>query len=680
MAYQYSLFGAVLLMSAFIVLFLSVYSYKNRSSNLHKYFTLLMFFTFLWCFGSSMDAFSVEPWLKIFWVQIAYLGVTIVPPLWFILILSYGGYDKYLKPYFIMLLMILPLFILFLAFTYSQHQLIWTSITPVSNVPGALLVYEHGLFFWIDVIYSFLMSIMGITILLTVLNSSSRIYRPQIYMLIFSGITPIVFSLLYTTGSVQIPGLDVTPLGITISGIFIAIAIFKYDFLAIRPIIDEVLIKSMQNGLLVFDDKDTLMEVNKAANLIGVNEESIGKNFYDIFKDFPDIKSFYQGHQSESEIFLPYPWNLWIQLQITTIVDNESNMGKMLIIQDVTNRKMMEHQLSDSEERYKVLTDLSPDAILVIIGNKIVFANKSSYKLFGAKGPKEIIGQNILGFLHPEFKDICENRLYQVYIERKSLNFLEEKIISLDNQIKDIEIGDVPITYNNEPAVQLVIRDITERKKLEKRLKKSLDEKDLMMKEIHHRVKNNLMVIQSLLNLQSRYIKDPAVLNIFKESQNRAKSMALIHQRLYQSKDLKRIDFGEYAQALAIDLFNSYITDYNKINLDINVESVMLDINTSIPLGLILNEILSNSLKYAFPKDKKGNIKVEFLSKNSHYELIVSDNGIGLPADFDLEKSDSLGFKLIYGLSDQINAEVKVNKDNGTEIEIVFKEQPIVPE
>ncbi|GAB4316982.1 MAG: hypothetical protein Kow0019_17840 [Methanobacteriaceae archaeon] len=676
---QFSLYGVVLLISAFVMLFLSIYGYKYRSTNLHKYFSLMMFFGFLWCFGSAMDAFSVEPWLKIFWVQISYIGVATVPPLWFILILCYRGYEKYLKPYLFILLMMLPFLIIALAFTYSQHQLLWTNIIPVSNVPGSLLIYVHGPFFWADIIYSFALIIMGIILLLKILSSTSKIYRSQIYFLIFSGLTPIIFSIIYTSGSVSVPGLDITPLGITFSGIFIAIAIFKYDFLAIRPIINEVLIKSMENGLLVFDDNDTLIEVNPAAGLIGISEEQLGQNFYHIFKDFPKIVSAYKDQNSQSEFYIPDPWNLWIQLQITVITENQSKLGTMLIIQNVTKRKKVEDQLSHSEERFKMLTELSPDAILVVINEKIVFANKSSYKLFGAKNSHEIIGRNVLDFLHPQYKKICKNRLYQANVERKSLDFLEEKIVSLDNQTKDIEIGDVPITYNNQPAVQMVIRDITERKKMEKSLKKSLEEKDLMMKEIHHRVKNNLMVIQSLLNLQSKYIKDPEVTNIFKESQNRAKSMALIHQRLYQSEDLKRIDFGEYAQALSVDLFNTYATNKDKIKLDINVESLKLDINTAIPLGLILNEILSNSLKYAFPNDKNGNIKVEFLSRNSYYELIVSDNGVGLPSDFDYEKSDSLGFRLINGLSDQINAKIEVNTDNGTEIKIIFKEQPIIP-
>lgn len=176
-------------------------------------------------------------------------------------------------------------------------------------------------------------------------------------------------------------------------------------------------------------------------------------------------------------------------------------------------------------------------------------------------------------------------RLNQVIIEKKSLDFIEEKIISLDGTVKDIEIGDAPITYNGQGAVQIVARDISQRKKLEADLKNSLKEKDLMMKEIHHRVKNNLMVIQSLLNLQSRYIKDTEARDIFKDSQNRAKSMAMIHERLYQSSDLKRIEFSDYINTLTTNLFYSYAVDPQRVKMTVNVEEVMLDVNTAIPLG-----------------------------------------------------------------------------------------------
>ena len=193
-----------------------------------------------------------------------------------------------------------------------------------------------------------------------------------------------------------------------------------------------------------------------------------------------------------------------------------------------------------------------------------------------------------------------------------------------------------------------------------------------MMKEIHHRVKNNFMIIQSLLQLQSRHIDDEDVLEIFKESQNRIKSMAFVHQRLYQHDNLKKINFGDYPETLASDIFKSYVSNPDQITLDIDTEDVALDIDTAIPLGLILNELISNSLKYAFPEGRKGKLMVKSYLKDNRYNLIVSDNGIGIPEELNYEKLNSLGLKLIYSLSEQIGAKVKLDTTNGTKFEITF--------
>ncbi|MBM4241785.1 MAG: hypothetical protein FJ150_09025 [Euryarchaeota archaeon] len=216
--------------------------------------------------------------------------------------------------------------------------------------------------------------------------------------------------------------------------------------------------------------------------------------------------------------------------------------------------------------------------------------------------------------------------------------------------------------------------EINERKEAEKRLKILLDEKELLVKEIHHRVKNNLMVISSLLNLQSRYIKDKEALGIFKESQSRAKSMALIHERLYQSTDLKRIDFGDYIRILATDLFHTYVTDPGIIKLNINVEDVMVDINTAIPLGLILNELLSNSMKHAFPEGRSGEISIDFHSHDDEFTLIVKDNGVGFPDDLDFKNTDSLGLRLVNSLTQQINGKIEMDRTDGTKFKVTFTE------
>jgi len=196
----------------------------------------------------------------------------------------------------------------------------------------------------------------------------------------------------------------------------------------------------------------------------------------------------------------------------------------------------------------------------------------------------------------------------------------------------------------------------------------------MLLKEIHHRVKNNLMIISNLLYLQSSYIKDKESQDIFKESQNRARSMALIHERLYQSADLKRMDFGDYIRSLSTELLHTYEVDPGLIKLKINVEDIFLDINTTIPLGLIVNELVTNSLKHAFPEGNSGEINVDFHQIDDHYEFTVKDNGVGFPEDLDFQNTDSLGMQIVNSLTDQIDGEIELDNNNGTEFKISFKE------
>jgi two-component sensor histidine kinase len=205
----------------------------------------------------------------------------------------------------------------------------------------------------------------------------------------------------------------------------------------------------------------------------------------------------------------------------------------------------------------------------------------------------------------------------------------------------------------------------------------SLQEKELLLREIHHRVKNNLQVISSLLSLQSRYRKDEQAIAMAQESQNRIKVMALIHEKLYRSKDFANVEFNDYIKNLVNDLFVSYKVSTSRISLKMDIGNISLGIDTAIPTGLIVNELVTNCLKYAFKPDKDGEIRISLrLLDSGEKELIVSDNGIGLPDGLDIKKAESLGLKMITNLTERsLHGKVNINKDNGTEFRIVFKEK-----
>ncbi|RPI70911.1 MAG: PAS domain S-box protein [Ignavibacteriales bacterium] len=237
-----------------------------------------------------------------------------------------------------------------------------------------------------------------------------------------------------------------------------------------------------------------------------------------------------------------------------------------------------------------------------------------------------------------------------------------------------IEYSSYPITDNGITTGAVVaFTDITERKKSVDQIEASLKEKEVLLREIHHRVKNNLQIISSMLNLQTNYITDQKSLSIFEESRNRVRSMALIHEKLYQNKSLSSLNIKEYIIELVNNLMNSYRTN-TRVSTVINISDLFINTDTAIPLGLIINEIVSNSLKYAFPDGRTGKITLKLdLHRNDEYRMIVEDDGIGLPEKFDLKKTNTLGLQLVSSLVTQLEGEIFVRNQTGTSFLINFR-------
>lgn len=247
----------------------------------------------------------------------------------------------------------------------------------------------------------------------------------------------------------------------------------------------------------------------------------------------------------------------------------------------------------------------------------------------------------------------------------------------------ELEIRVRERTVELTKANENLIKEIVERKQVESALRQSeqrhclsLQEKEVLLKEIHHRVKNNLQIISSLLNLQSNYLQDQQELDVFKVSQSRIESMALIHEKLYQSEDLARIEFAEYIEDLVMNLFSAFKVESDDIEFLLNIKQVFLDLDTSITCGLIINELVINSLKHAFTKTCKSRIHIAFDQDNDNkITIIVGDNGIGLSADFDFKNTQSLGLQLVDALTHQLGGSIELNRKSGTEFKITFTQK-----
>ena len=365
------------------------------------------------------------------------------------------------------------------------------------------------------------------------------------------------------------------------------------------------------------------------------------------------------------------------EVVLNPLHDNKGNIvGISGITRDITESKKAEIALKESEEKYRTLFESDPDyTILLSLDGFLLDVNTAATEIIGISR-EELIGKKFVDLTIFPPEDISFHiEKFSNFSRGQRIKPYEARIYDKNGSIRWIEITITAIRTDNSISFILIIcSDITERKMAENEIKASLKEKDVLLKEIHHRVKNNMQIISSLLNLQKQYVEEDEAVDVLIESQNRVKSMAMVHEKLYQSRDLTKINVPEYISKLIKDLFFSYAIKEEEIKPILNIENLVLNMETAIPCGLIINELISNSLKYAFPPGRKGKIFVSLQEKNNKFELKIGDDGIGLPKGLDFKKTGSLGLQLVNSLVGQIDGDIELDSSHGTEYTIIFSE------
>lgn len=333
--------------------------------------------------------------------------------------------------------------------------------------------------------------------------------------------------------------------------------------------------------------------------------------------------------------------------------------------------------LSRTSEQYKMLIEHAGSIIMRWNTDlKYTFLNSYALELF-EYSEDELIGACLIGTTHRETDDSGKNirlMLEDIFEHPEQYRSNENEIITKSGKQVWIQWSNKPI-YGGDGKIREMLSigtDRSEYKAAEEKISGSLKEKEILLKEIHHRVKNNMQIISSLLSLQTGKMFDPRDIRLLQTSQNRVHSMSLIHEQLYESENLAEIDFRQYINELVSYISDTYLTQENDIVLKTAVEDIFLGIDTAIPLALIVNELISNAVKYAFPERKRGGRVDISLQKKDNYVLTVRDNGIGLPAEFDSSVPDSLGYQLITALIDQLQGKMEIESDSGTVVTITF--------
>jgi PAS domain S-box-containing protein len=337
--------------------------------------------------------------------------------------------------------------------------------------------------------------------------------------------------------------------------------------------------------------------------------------------------------------------------------------------------KQAEEALRESEARYRGLVESAKDLIFTVSNEGLITSLNPAFETITGWPRNKWLGKNLELLVHPD--DISlKMELDRCFSNEIGPSSIEMRILTKANKYLIMDVSMVPQTWNGKVVKCLgIARDITKRRKAEEKLKDSLKEKEILLREIHHRVKNNMQVISGLLMLQEELSDDVKIIVILNDSQNRIASMALIHEKLYRSESISKIDFKEYVDDLVSGLFESYGITQSKVGLRVNVENIPMGIDVAIPCGLIINELVSNSLKHAFPAEKKGEIEISLSSTGEDMiELLVRDNGVGIPEDIDFRKTESLGLHIVDILvENQLHGEITMNKNNGTEFRIRFR-------
>ena len=368
---------------------------------------------------------------------------------------------------------------------------------------------------------------------------------------------------------------------------------------------------------------------------------------------------------------------VYVHIESKAFFDENWNIKQILITaNDITERKNTENELLESEDFLKNIVENIPNMIFIKSADKLNFemVNKAGEELMG-HSREELIGKTDYDFFPKDEADFFTQKDREVLQNKKLVDILEETIETKDLGQRILHTKKIPI-FDKEGNPQYLLgvsEDITKLKQSEIKIKKSLDEKETLLREIHHRVKNNLQIIASLLHLQESTVNDGELANILKESESRVKSMAIVYDKLYQSPNFTDINFKKYIEKLVYDILYTYGIKKGTIKAQMDIEDILLNIDTAIPLGLIINELITNSVKYAFPQ-KQGNITIQLKSLPKKMEITIADDGIGIPEDINLENPETLGLQLLNNLVEQIEGTIKLDKSHGTEFKITFKE------
>jgi PAS domain S-box-containing protein len=439
-----------------------------------------------------------------------------------------------------------------------------------------------------------------------------------------------------------------------------------------------LLVESAPLGIISMDINGSIIDINqKSSEILG----SPSKNDTQAINllTFPplietgmsaDLKScIITGDPVSGEASYTSKWgkDLYLKYEISPVYNKDGTYNKVqAIFQDIMDSKRVQRSLEESEKKFRTLAESSPMAIIIFQDDYVVYANRA-FEVLSGFSLEEVRSKPFWDYIHPEYQQLAKDRGQQRQKGRDvPFENFEIKIFTKSGNERWILSAVETIDYNSRPAGIASMLDISNLKETEANLKRALEEKEVLIREIHHRVKNNLQSVQSMISIQMKGISDDLIVSQLRDLKGRISTMTELHQILHNSDSINVILLNKYIYNLAEYIINSHTDRSRHISLKYALDKdISIPTGKAIPCGLVLNELLTNAIKYAFPENRDGIISLSLSSDNGIVHLQVCDNGIGLPPEFNTEKLKSLGLKLIPMLANQLNGTVEFNSDSG---------------
>lgn len=445
---------------------------------------------------------------------------------------------------------------------------------------------------------------------------------------------------------------------------------------------------NLGDALVIVDKDNRIIDLNNAAKALFDNESCIGKDLFDfVHPDDLELvhkrsKEFrHKGNIVNVEFRLLTDSKVkYVTLSSTAIFEGDTYVGSRDILRDVTQEKEYQDLISKQTSHLNSIFENKSDVIMCTLNSDFGITSFNSKLKEYVKFHFDVeldLGMNFMELLQANVSDKVRSNLVDFYNQATLGHPTQFDGILKGRNGEEIWIetflSPIKVEGKSKYDIALMALDITDKKEAELEITKSLREKEVLLKEVHHRVKNNLQVISSILNLQSSYVKDHNTLEILRESQNRVKSMSFIHESLYRSKDFSQVNFSDYLNNLINNVVHTFLLPDKDVMLMTDLGAVNLNLDQAIPCGLILNELLTNAMKYAFVGIENPTLEVKIQEENNSVSIWVIDNGVGLPKDFKIDETDSLGLQLVQTLTDQLDGTLDMKTGDGTKYLLTFE-------